>query len=492
MRENKKPAALIAIIMIMTIAAMMSGCGRLSGGNSGFSVDGNLMKGAEAKPPLSSEEIQEGLANGMGDRYCDFAVELFKVSALGTKATAPENSLVSPLSVIYAMGMVANGAEAESRRELVDVLVTGHHEQSGEVEGADAGGEVEGIDAGGEVEGTDAGGEVEGAGYDELQEKLNVYLRAYNNRIRERYDYEKEMLELYTDRKIKPTELRIANSIWMKKDPELVVVPDFIDTNATYYEAGLAEIEFNSKAKDKINKWIEERTGGTIKDMLKEVSESAIMYLVNALAFEGTWLETYTQEQVHEGTFHGEKGDSEVECMYSEEAVYLHDENTTGLIKAYQGNSYAFVALLPDEGFTMDEYIASLTGEKIKNLLDTQEYCTVNAMIPKYEAESTLSLVEAFKSMGVEESFDLNKANFSRLGSYKDQNIFIGNILHNTYIKVDELGTKAGAATIVEMLAEGAMVDEEPKNVYLDRPFVYMLIDTEEKMPLFIGVIRDI
>ena len=465
MRENKKPAALIAIVMIMTVAAMMSGCGRLSGGNSGFSVDGDLMKGAEAKPPLSSEEIQEGLANGMGDRYCDFAVELFKVSALGTKAAAPENSLVSPLSVIYAMGMVANGAEAESRRELVDVLVTGHH---------------------------DAGGEVEGAGYDELQEKLNVYLRAYNNRIRERYDYEKEMLELYTDRKIKPTELRIANSIWMKKDPELVVVPDFIDTNATYYEAGLAEIEFNSKAKDKINKWIEERTGGTIKDMLKEVPESAIMYLVNALAFEGTWLETYTQEQVHEGTFHGEKGDSEVECMYSEEAVYLHDENTTGLIKAYQGNSYAFVALLPDEGLTMDEYIASLTGEKIKNLLDTQEYCTVNAMIPKYEAESALSLVEAFKSMGVEESFDLNKANFSRLGSYKDQNIFIGNILHNTYIKVDELGTKAGAATIVEMLAEGAMVEEEPKNVHLDRPFVYMLIDTEEKMPLFIGVIRDI
>ena len=84
-------------------------------------------------------------------------------------------------------------------------------------------------------------------------------------------------------------------------------------------------------------------------------------------------------------------------------------------------------------------------------------------------------------------------ADFTGLGTSTDGPVHMSRVLHKTYIKVDEKGTKAGASTVVEMVAETAMAEEppEPKRVYLDRPFVYMLIDCETMLPFFIGTMMD-
>ena len=94
------------------------------------------------------------------------------------------------------------------------------------------------------------------------------------------------------------------------------------------------------------------------------------------------------------------------------------------------------------------------------------------------------------EGMGMTDAFDANSADFSGLGTSSDGNIFISRVIHKTYISVDEKGTKAGAATAVEVKKEAAALDS--KEVILDRPFVYMIIDCEAKLPLFIGAVTDL
>ena len=94
--------------------------------------------------------------------------------------------------------------------------------------------------------------------------------------------------------------------------------------------------------------------------------------------------------------------------------------------------------------------------------------------------------------MGMPDAFSMSDADFSNMAVSDRGNIFISRVLHKTFISVDELGTKAGAVTVIEMMGGSAAPPEDPKVVYLDRPFVYMIIDTENSIPLFIGTMTDI
>lgn len=192
--------------------------------------------------------------------------------------------------------------------------------------------------------------------------------------------------------------------------------------------------------------------------------------------------------------FTTENGSEQIaELMYSEENEYLEDENTTGLIKYYKDGKYAFAGLLPKEGISVSEYISSLTGEKLMRLLNNSQSVPVDAAIPKFDNEYDTEMSEILKDMGMTNAFDPGLADFSGLGTSTDGNIYINRVLHKTYIAVDEQGTKAGAATAVELMTEAAMIDSaERKTVYLNRPFIYMLIDSEAKLPVFMGTVMDI
>jgi len=139
------------------------------------------------------------------------------------------------------------------------------------------------------------------------------------------------------------------------------------------------------------------------------------------------------------------------------------------------------------------EYVASLDGEKLFEILDGAEITPVETAIPKFETEYDVEMSDVLKQMGMTDAFDYATADFSKLGYSVEGNIKINRVLHKTYINVDEKGTKAGAATVVEMDGKSALMpDNEPKKVYLDRPFVYMLIDCENNIPFFIGTVMNI
>jgi serpin B len=228
-----------------------------------------------------------------------------------------------------------------------------------------------------------------------------------------------------------------------------------------------------------------------IEEIIKEFNGAELMMLIKAIVFEVEWESIYYENMVWDTDFTTASGDvSTVQGMYSEERTYLKDENTQGFIKDYRGN-YQLVALLPDEDVDIDTYVKEFTAEKYFELLDGKQEAKVDAMLPKFQYEYSVSMVSTLKKMGMEVAFDPNNADFTNMAEC-DRNIYIGDVIHKTYIEMAEKGTKAAAVTAVIMDGNTMMPMEEIKEVHLDRPFMYMIIDERTKLPLFVGVVRDI
>ncbi len=344
-----------------------------------------------------------------------------------------ENLFLSPMSILFALAMTSNGAAGETLAQMEQVF---------------------GIE----------------------RDELNEYLHTYINSLSEG----------------EKTKLGIANSIWFKKDPLLSVNQSFLQKNADYYGAEIYKTPFDMTTLADINSWVRRETRGMIPSIIESISSDTIMYLINTIAFEAEWATTYKSTQVKNGIFTKEDGtEQRAKFMYSTEGKFIEDENATGFIKRYKGN-YAFVALLPNEGVSISDYIASLNGEGVASMLASSVSTTVRTSLPKFSTKFEADIADVLYSMGMTDAFDVDLADFSQLGSYEEQNIYIGNVLHKTFIDVEERGTKAGAVTVVSMKDGSAAPPEDPKEVYLDRPFVYMIIDTENNIPLFIGSMTDV
>lgn len=353
----------------------------------------------------------------------NFAVTLFQNTAIDG-----ENTLLSPLSVMSALAMTANGADGETLAQMEAVM---------------------------------------GMDVSELTSTLHNY------------------------RNSQSSQLKLANSIWFNESNILTVKEEFLQTNANHFKADLFEAPMDDHTLKAINNWVEEKTDGMIPEILDQIPADAMMYLINALAFEAEWPEVYLETSIEETTFTKEDGTvQDVELMHSSEYQYIEDELATGFIKPYKGGDYAFVALLPKEGVSVSEYVASLSGEHLLEMLRNPVDTKVFAAIPKFESEYSTDMAQVLKEMGMPDAFDVNKADFSRMGSCEAGNLYIGRVLHKTAITVAERGTKAGAATVVEMLC-GSAFTPDPKQVTLDRPFVYMLIDCRQNIPFFIGTMMD-
>jgi serpin B len=132
-----------------------------------------------------------------------------------------------------------------------------------------------------------------------------------------------------------------------------------------------------------------------------------------------------------------------------------------------------------------------MTGESLSQTLNSALRTDVVAALPKFSYDFGMSLNEMLIAMGMPSAFDAWGANFRRLGNPPPgENLYISNVLHKTFIEVDERGTKAAAVTSVEVVRT-VSVSAPPKMVVLDRPFVYVIIDNQSKLPIFIGALME-
>ena len=356
-----------------------------------------------------------------------FAAELFKSCYGGN------NTFVSPLSVMLALAMTANGAAGQTRDEMLAVL---------------------------------AGG----AELEDLNEYLAYMLAAMP---------EDERCRLIP-----------ANSIWIRESYE--VKESFLETCGGLYGADVFRAPFDDGTVRDINAWVKENTDGMIRELLQNISDDTELYLINTLMFEAEWAHKYNAEEVRSADFHPENGKAhKVTMMYSTEDTYLESAGAVGFIKPYafiDGTRFGFCALLPEEGTSLDDFIGSLNGDTLFELLHSGTEAKVNAGIPKFSAEWEATLNDQLIAMGMPTAFG-SGADFSEMSPTK---LWIGEVRHKTFIEVAEKGTRAGAATSVAM-KDGAMpVFDKPREVILDRPFVYMIIDFTTMLPVFIGAAADI
>ena len=387
----------------------------------------DLMEGVQANT-VTSKAADDAFAQSQ----MRLAVDLFQASVLESK---DENVLISPLSIQLALAMTANGADGDTKAEMEALL----------------------------------GGEIS-------LENLNEYLCSYVNNLPSAEKYK----------------LQIANSIWFRdNEGRLQVEKDFLQKNADYYGAQAYKAAFDDQTMKDINNWVKDHTDGMIDSILDQIDEDAVMYLINALVFDAEWQHVYDKSDVYKGKFTNIDGaEKQVDMMHSEETVYLQDENATGFMKPYSGSKYNFAVLLPNEGVDIYEYIAGLTGESLMETLSTPQLGMVMATLPKFSYEYELTMNDVLKELGMPSAFSGDTADFSKMAHSSRGNIYIGDVLHKTFISVDELGTKAGAVTKVQMNDECAVMSEWV--VTLNRPFVYMIIDNETKLPVFIGTVMDV
>ena len=412
---------ILSLCMILILGcSLLAGC---SGKVKAADLMEGITKQEGVQTAVHSKEYAPVLA--------DFTIRLFK-----SCYSNGDNQLISPLSVIMALGMTANGAAGETLSQFEKTF---------------------------------------GVPID----TLNQYLSNYMEKVMA--GGEKSILKL-------------ANSIWFA-DRFNNISQTFLQKNANFYGAEIYKRVFDSSAAEEINNWIDKNTDGMIKKMLDGFEDDDLMVLINALCFDAEWIEPYEEQNVKEGIFTKEDGTVQnVDFMGSAENIYIEDSQAKGFVKKYKGLKYAFVALLPNEGISVADYVSSLEGDKLIKLISSAQNCKVYTKTPKFSFDYSVSMGEIIKKLGIVDAFDSEKADFSDMvAENEERKIFISKILHKTYIRVDEKGTKAGAATMVIMNDATALpTTKEPPKVYLDRPFVFMLIDTESNVPFFIGTVMDV
>ena len=439
MKKSKRISCLISLLLVGAIALNLGGCVFLPTNSNDVSEtesdtqpmdEDNTESDTDAPTPGGDVTPAPGSNDAV---VTDFALRLFNAN---NTASDGQNVLVSPLSVLCALALVANGAEGETLAQMETMM---------------------------------------GMSVDEL----NAYLSDYIN-------------SLPQDEKYK---LSLANSVWYTNNNSFTVNEEFLQTNADYYNADIHQAAFDQETLQDINNWVNDKTDGMIPSILEDISPDAVMYLINALAFEAEWASVYTEEQVRDGQFTTEDGvKQDVEFMYGTEDHYIADDYASGFIKYYKHYRYAFVALLPDEGVSVSDYLATLNGESLHAMLTAprQDNVVVHTAIPKFETEYAVEMSDILKSMGMTDAFDESVADLSGLGTSAAGRLFISNVMHKTYIQVGEQGTRAGAATSVELEAGSGPMEIVEMEVYLDRPFVYMLIDCENDIPFFIGTVMSV
>jgi len=390
----------------------------------------------EEEPNISYEPLFEDLkqnnppadANLLSDtRYsiADFGLSMLQYS-INSNDTNP---MVSPISILSALGMLSNAAVGETRDDMETAMQM-------------------------------------------TVPELNSYLYSYIQSL--------------------PTtenNFHLANGIWWNSDSTADLNQEFLQTIYDYYGPNIYARIFDENTEDAINSFVNENTLGMIPEIIDGVDPYAPMVLVNALAFEGSWEIGYNENNVEYGrSFTNlDETTTTVTMLYMTENRYITMDNAQGFIKYYAGDEYAFVALLPNEGVDFNQFVSGLSGESLITAIESALYKNVRTALPKFTSEYTILLNEPLVALGMGSIF--GSPDFS--GMMVDGNEFntpIDGVIHKTYIDINEDGTRAAASTAIVDAPTGGIVVEEAR-VILNRPFVYAIIDTATCTPLFLGTV---
>lgn len=286
----------------------------------------------------------------------------------------------------------------------------------------------------------------------------------------------------------------LANSLWIRH--EAAFLPDFLKLTKQHFAATAESIDFRNteQARARINEWVSTNTAGRIPELIKAgvMSPELVAALVNALYFKGSWAEPFTEGATKPQPFWVTPTSSvEVPMMRATRSMpYYEDAEWAGTTVSYAGGGYGFSILVPKAKLAVPAMIEKVSPAVIEKVLATPEnpdaYGQVELGLPTFEVRHNRDLKEDLRTLGVKVPLS-PQANFSALANTP---VFIDAVVHESFVKVDEKGTEAAAATAV-MIFKSAAMSGKPKKLIADRPFLFVLWHNDTKAPLFIGVVGD-
>lgn len=372
--------------------------------------------------PIDLNATEKEMAAQQGDFASTLSLVLYR--QLGERT---DNWLVSPFSLQCALGMLSNGANGETREEILYALGLSQYSQ----------------------------------------EEVNAYF--------------KKLIEgLSTVNSA--IMVKTSNSVW--GNARVPLKEDFQKMNIENYSAMVSQLDFSDpSAVDQINAWCNQTTEGLIPSILDEVNPTATVYLLNSLYFKARWESEFAPEKTQEGDFSALSGKMvKADFMQTQRmAAYVENEWFTSTNLPYQNDSYVMRLILPQPEISIDQVLQALS-ESDENLWKNTILADINLKMPRFTLENKMDLIPALQALGMKKAFT-NEADFSSLS---DIATYISLVQQATRLKVDEEGSEGAAVTVIE----GDLMSplpEEKVDFFLDRPFLFQILEPATGTVLFIG-----
>ncbi len=338
-----------------------------------------------------------------------------------------KNIFISPLSVSMALGMTLNGAIGSTYDSMKTVL------------------ELNGL----------------------TQQEIN-----------ESY---KSLISLLTNMDPKVI-FSIANSIWYESN--MTFEQDFINQNKNYFNAEISALNFSDpNSVNIINDWVNQNTNGKITDIIEKIPREMVMYLINAIYFKGDWKYQFDKDKTNDDYFTTSSG-SQVTCkmMRHQTKLSYFDNDLFQAVDLPYGDSTFFMTIfLPKYNIELNSVISQLNRTNLQSWLSSFTSSKVILLMPKFELEYKLQMNDVLKSMGMEIAFSGN-ADFTNM--FKPGGLFISEVMHKSYLKVDEVGTEAAAVTSVGV---GRSIGNPGFYMKVNKPFLFVIRERNSNSILFMG-----
>lgn len=373
--------------------------------------------------PIELNATEKEMAAQQGDFASTLSLELCR--QLGGEKT--DNWLVSPFSLQCALGMLSNGAAEETHDEILYALGLSQYSQ----------------------------------------EEVNAYF--------------KKLIEgLHTVNSA--ITVKTANSVWGNAGVPLK--EDFQKTNIENYAATVSQLDFSDpSAVDQINAWCNQTTEGLIPAILDEVNPTATVYLLNSLYFKARWESEFASEKTQEGDFTTSSGKViKAHFMQTQRmAAYVENEWFTSTSLSYLNDSYVMRLILPQPEISIDQVLQALS-ESDGNLWKNVVLAEINLKMPRFTLENKMDLTPTLQALGMKKAFS-GGADFS---SMSDVATYISLVQQATRLKVDEEGSEGAAVTVIGGETSPGM-PEEKVDFFLDRPFLFQILEPATGTVLFMG-----
>lgn len=281
-------------------------------------------------------------------------------------------------------------------------------------------------------------------------------------------------------------DLAIANRLW--GDKASTFLPDFLSLTEKLYGAKLEQLDFRNDAdgaRKVINAWVEEQTKKRIVELLKPgiITDRTRLVLTNAIYFKGTWLDPFEKKATREQTFYAPDGAKKVPMMHKVEDLRAYaGDGLAALELPYQGEDLSMVFLLPDAKDGLAAIEEKLSAEAVDGWIARMHEQKVVVALPRFEVTSDFPLHDVLPGMGMKEAFTM-AADFSGMNGAHD--LYITAVVHKAFVKVDEEGSEAAAATAVVVGEKGIAM--RPLEFTADHPFLFLIRDKRTGSILFLG-----